>query len=466
VQIWSIFGKIKQCKFYKTGFMTFSNGPDTFPLLQTLEVIVNPLESLKNNFRHYGDAYTAQFGGYGSVVVLAQPEAIEAVMTAPANLFKSGASNAVFESFFGSRSILMLDGKAHQRARKLLTPPFHGERLKAYGEDICDITSQAIANWQSGTLFSARQVAQDISLRVIVRTVFGVHEGKRAEPLWHHLDKLLSFFDEPLNSILFLMPSLQIDLGPWSPWGKFVQQLKVIDALLLAEIKERRAYPELLGDDILSLMMAARDEEGQPMSEQELRDEMMTLLFAGHETTATAIAWALYWIHYVPEVGNKLQKELQEIENTDDPVTIARLPYLSAICSETLRIYPVALFTFFRVLQENWTLMGQDLEAGTQLAPCIYLLHHRSDLYPDPDRFRPERFLERQFSPYEYIPFGGGNRRCLGMAFALFEMKLVLTTILNRWQLKLYGDRPIKPVRRGATMAPAQGVPMQVIKRL
>jgi cytochrome P450 family 110 len=446
--------------------MTLPNGPQTPSFLQVLEVVVQPLESLKKNFQKYGDCYTANLSGFGPIVVLTHPEAIEAVMTAPSDLFESGPSNAPFRPFLGNNSILMLDGKAHQRERKLLTPPFHGERLKAYGQIICDITDKVTERWHPGQTFSMRRVVQEISLRVIMRTVLGVHEGERAEQLRQDLDEMLNFFEQPLNSMFLFIPSLQKDWGAWSPWGKVARQIQNIDRLLFAEIQERRADPTLLGEDILSLMMTARDEKGQAMTDQELRDEIMTLLFAGHETTATAIAWAIYWIHALPEVGQKLQKELGELEGNYDPVAVARLPYLSAICNETLRIYPVGLFTFSRMLKKPWTLMGREYEAGALLSPCIYLLHHRSDLYPEPEQFRPERFLEREFSLYEYIPFGGGNRRCLGMAFALFEMKLVLTSILTKWQLELKSNKPIKPVRRGFTMAPEQGVPMRVVKHL
>jgi cytochrome P450 family 110 len=441
--------------------MTFPNGPRTLPFLQVLQTIVNPLETLEKNAYNYGDTYTARLSGFGSIVVLSKPSTIEAVMTAPNDLFESGQSNAPFRPFLGNSSILMMDGKAHQRKRKLLTPPFHGERLKTYGQAICEITDQVTEFWNPGKTFGMRTVIQEISLRVIMRTVLGVHEGERAERLRQHLDEMLNFFEQPLNSIFLFVPSLQKDWGTWSPWGKVAKQLKEIDNILFAEIQERRDNPQFLGDDILSLMMTAR----QSMTDQELRDEMMTLLFAGHETTATAIAWAIYWIHHLPDVGQKFQEELRELEPNTDPLTIARLPYLSAICDETLRIYPVGLFTFARVLKKSWALEGQTFEPGTLMSPCIYLLHHRADLYPQPKQFRPDRFLERQFSLYEYIPFGGGNRRCLGMAFALFEMKLVLTSILSKWQLELQSDKPIKPVRRGFTMAPDKGVPMRVVKR-
>ncbi len=208
--------------------------------------------------------------------------------------------------------------------------------------------------------------------------------------------------------------------------------------------------------------MSARDESGQPMTEAELRDELRTLLMAGHESTASAIAWAFYWIHQLPEVKQKLLEELDALGPEPDPSAIAKLPYLSAVCSETLRLYPVFWFTFARILKAPLTIMGYEFEPGTFLLPCVYLTHHRPDLYPEPKRFKPERFLERQFSPYEYLPFGGGNRRCLGYAFALFEMKLVLAAVLSQMNLSLTNTRPVRPVRRGVVFTPSGGVEMVI----
>jgi cytochrome P450 len=208
--------------------------------------------------------------------------------------------------------------------------------------------------------------------------------------------------------------------------------------------------------------LTARDEEGIPMSDSEIRDELMTMLFAGHETTASSIAWSIYWLHYLPEIGQKLQVELNSLEDSSDFMSIAKLPYLNALISETLRLNPVVAFVG-RQLKEPFELMGYRFAAGTSLFPSIYLTHQRSDIYPEPKQFKPERFLERQFSPYEFIPFGGGNRRCLGYAFALFEMKLVLTTILSEVKLTLLDNRPLKSVRRGITFSPTGGVKMRVL---
>jgi cytochrome P450 len=273
------------------------------------------------------------------------------------------------------------------------------------------------------------------------------------------LSSLLDIFNSPLSSSLLFFPFLQQDLGAWSPWGRFLRLRQQVDDLLYAEIRERKEKLDVSGDDILSLMLSARYEDGKPMTDIELRDELMTLLFGGHETTASALAW----INYVPEVGEKLLKELDSLGNDPETMEIAKLPYLSAVCSETLRIYPIVLFSFGRIVKSPIEIMGYEFEPGVMLVPSIYLTHHREDIYPEPKRFKPERFLERQFSPYEYFPFGGGNRRCLGYAFALFEMKLVLATVLSRFQLNLAESRPIKPVRRGITMTPSGGVKMMMM---
>ncbi|HEY9658192.1 MAG TPA: cytochrome P450, partial [Allocoleopsis sp.] len=391
-----------------TAIQTLPDGPRTLPLVQLMQTIVRPLATLEENFAQYGDLYTARLSGMGSLVVVSSPKAVEKIMTAPSDLMDSGRGNRLLAPFVGDTSLILLDGKPHQRLRKLLTPPFHGDRLRAYGDQICAITKQVIDQWQPGQEFSARSVTQDISLRVIMRTVFGVQEPEKTERLHHLLNQLLILFDQPLNSSFVFIPALQKDWGAWSPWGDLLRRRQQIDALLYEEIKSRRTQAQESDDDILSLILAARDEAGEPMSDLEVRDELMTLLFAGHETTATALAWALYWLHWHPQMGEKVRQELAELGDNPDPVAITRLPYLNAVCQETLRIYPVGLFTFGRILKAPWTLMGYDLAAGTQLSICIYLLHHRADLYPNSHQFDPNRFLARQFSPYEFLPFGGG----------------------------------------------------------
>ncbi|MFB8787604.1 MAG: cytochrome P450 [Potamolinea sp.] len=441
--------------------MKLPPGPD-LTLFSIIQTIVNPLEYLENSLQRYGDPFTGRFPGFPPIVTFSNPQAIQQIFTADPEQFECGKGNKTLTPLLGQNSMISLDGAPHQRQRRLLTPPFHGERMRAYGKIICDITQQVMSRWEIGNSQPIHPSMQEISLRVILRAVFGISEGDRLEKIREVLSSLLDIFNFPLSSTLLFFPFLQQDLGAWSPWGRFLRLRQQVDELLYAEIRERKANPDVYGDDILSLMLSACYEDGQSMTDVELRDELMTLLFGGHETTASALAWAFYWINYVPEVGEKLLKELDSLGNDPEPMEIAKLPYLSAVCSETLRIYPIVLFSFGRILKSPIEIMGYKFEPGVMLAPSIYLTHHRQDIYPEPNRFKPERFLERQFSPYEYLPFGGGNRRCLGYAFALFEMKLVLATVLSRFQLTLAETNPIKPVRRGITMTPSGGVKMMM----
>ncbi|BDI16534.1 hypothetical protein ANSO36C_23360 [Nostoc cf. commune SO-36] len=279
------------------------------------------------------------------------------------------------------------------------------------------------------------------------------------------MPQILDIFQSPLSSSLLFFSFLQQDLGAWSPWGKFLRDRQQIDKLIYAEISERREQNDSHRNDILSMLISAQDDTGQSMTDQELRDQLMTLIVAGYETTATAIAWGLYWIHQKPLVREKLLQELDTLGDSPDPMSIYRLSYLSAVCNETLRIHPVVIFSFPRVVQEPAQLLGHSLEPGTVLLPNIYLTHQREDLYPQPKEFQPERFIKRQFSPYEFLPFGGGVRRCIGEALAIFEMKLVLATVLSRYQLALVDRRTERPQRRGFTLAPSSGVKMVITGR-
>lgn len=431
--------------------------------MQTMRAMLNPLDNFKKVAKEYGDIFISEFASLPPQIVISNPQGIQELFTADSQLFDSGKGNFIIQPLVGANSLILLDGDRHLQQRKLLMPHFHGERMRAYGQIICAITHEVTSKWQINQPFVARSSMQDISLQVILKTVFGLKDGERYQQIKQVLVEMLNTFNHPLSAMFLFLPSLQKDLGAWSPWGKFVRSRNLLDKLIYQEINERRAQVATQGEDILSLLLLARDENGQPMTDIELRDELMTMLFAGHETTAIALSWALYWVHYLPEVREKLLQELNSIDlaNTD-PTTISQLPYLNAVCCETLRIYPVAFFTFPRVLKAPMKFMGYDLPAGMRISASIYLTHHRSDVYPEPEQFQPERFLERQFSPYEFLPFGGGNRRCLGMAFALFEMKLVLATILSNYSLELLEKKPVRPVRRGIVFAPNGGVKLQI----
>jgi cytochrome P450 len=423
-------------------------------------LIFQPVKYLDDYAKAYGDTFTLRGSKGTPIVYFSQPEALQAIFTADSSQLDAGRGNSGLEFLLGNNSLILLDGDRHQRQRQLLTPPFHGERMRAYGQIICDITEQVMAEWTIGKPFDVRESMQEITLRVILRAVFGLDEGPRLEQLRQLLSSTLDLMGSPFNSSAFFFEFLKRDLGAWSPWGRMLRQLQQIDELIYALIAERRAESNLNRQDILSLMMSARDEAGEPMTDLELRDELMTLLVAGHETTASVLTWALYWIDQLPQVRDKLLKELDSVDTNTDPSAIAKLPYLTAVCSETLRIYPIVANTFIRIVKSPMEIMGYKLEPGTLIIPSIYLAHHREEVYPQPKQFKPERFLERQFSPYEFLPFGGGNRRCIGMAFAQYEMKLVLATILSRYSVSLVNKRPVRPVRRGLTLATPAGMKM------
>lgn len=431
--------------------------------LEKVYWIADPLDYMDTHTQKYGDIFTNYILGKKTPwVFVSHPQAIQKVLTD--DVFEApGYFNKILEPLTGDQSILMLDGDRHKRERKLMMPSFHGERMRDYGELIIEITHKIIGQLSEKQAFIARELMQEISLDVILRVVFGVNEGERYNRLKKLLAAMLDIGRSPLTSSFLFFPILQQDLGPWSPWGHFLKQRQEIDELLYTEIGERRQNLDKSRQDMLHLMMAARDEEGNPMSDRELRDELLTLLFAGHETTATAMSWALYWIHRQPEVYEKLIQELKSLPRGASGLDIFRLPYLTAVCQETLRIYPVAMLTFARENQESVDLMGYQLPPKTPVVGCIYLTHRREELYPQADQFKPERFLERKFSPYEFLPFGGGSRLCIGMALAQYEMKLVLATILRSYELNLLEKQPVKAIRRGVTLAPQGGIKMELL---
>ena len=326
--------------------------------------------------------------------------------------------------------------------------------MRSYGELIDEITDDVTRTWVVGKPFFVRKMMQTISMRVILRAVFGFKGGIRYKQMEELLGSLLDALSNPFGVGFLYFPSLRRNLGSLSPWGSFIRKRERIDRLIYDEIADRRAHPDSPDNDILSLLMSARDTTGEPLTDEELRDELMTLLAAGHETTATALTWALYWIHKLPGVRDRLLEDFGPLDPSDHG-GLSRLPYLNAVCSETLRIYPVGMLTFPRVTTSTVEVTGYSLEPGTVVVGSIYLTHRREEIYPNPDEFRPERFLERRFSSFEYLPFGGGTRRCIGMAFAQFEMKLVIKRILSSFELALNNGRFVRPVRRGLTAGPS-----------
>jgi len=436
--------------------------------LRILRLILQPTHYMEDNVRRYGPTF--KIGGDNSppLVYVGDPNLVREIFLLDADQANTGQGNGVLRAMVGDHSILLLDGEPHQRQRKLLMPPFHGDRLRTYAQLICDLTRQVSADWQPGQTLVARPPMQALTLGVILQAVFGLREGERLSELQHLMSRMLDTFAYPISSSFLFFPVLQKDWGAWSPWGHFVRQRERVRQLIYAEIRDRRAYlaqPNVdpnAKTDILTLLLQARDEDGQAMTDAELHDELVTLLLAGHETTASAMVWLLYWIHYLPDVEQKLRAELATLGEAADPMAIAQLPYLTAVCQETLRIYPITPTTFVRVLKQPMTLGGYDFAAGTALMPATYILHQRPDLYPNPQEFRPERFWERQYAPHEYLPFGGGNRRCIGSALAMMELKLSIATLLQHFEFALPHARSVTPTRRGLTLAPPTSLRIRI----
>ena len=443
-------------------------------VFRQLNAIMRPLEFMERRRQKYGDFYRITFKNSPPTIMTCNPQAIADIFTASPDKFDVGRGNKILSFLVGNNSLLLLDGKTHKRRRKLLMPPFHGESLDRCSQQIVEITNKAGDLLKPNQPFKVRHLTQEITMRVILSVVFGIDSGTRYDRLRELFTTLLDTFNNPLNSSMIFFSWMQKDWGKYSPWGRFIRIKQEIRAAIFAEIEDRRekiANNQSDYSDILSLLLMAKDEAGEGMSDEELHDELLTLLFAGHETTASALAWLLYWIHYLPEVDRQVHQELDSLltqsalrgvpaqrrfalDVNTDYKAIANLPYLNATISETLRIYPIAAGAFARVLKQPMSIMNHEFEAKTWFMISIYNLHHQEALYPNPDRFVPERFLTKTYSSYEYLPFGGGNRRCIGSALALLEMKLVTATILSRWQLELTSKRQMLPVRRGLTLAP------------
>jgi cytochrome P450 family 110 len=427
-------------------------GPSLPPLLQTLYISLNPIAFLDQCQQRYGDTFTLRVLGPGSppIVFLSHPDSVQAVFTTLSDRLSLGKVAHVFRPLTGNQSLIMQNGDRHQHQRQLLMPPLHGNQLQRYGELIQQITQEAIADWQVGDRLSIRPTMSRVSLAVILRVVFGIQPGRRYQDLETRLEQLLEAITSTLYSTQFFFPLLQQNWGRWSPWGSFLEQRAAIDRLIYAEIAERRSQ-HTPSTDVLSLLLSARDEQGQPLSDAELRDQLMTLLLLGHETTASALAWAVYWVHQEASVRSHL---LQELDGVTDAEAIAQLPYLTAVCREALRVYPIALIAQPRRVEQAVELEGYDFQPGAVLVPCIFTAHRRSQAYPQPQQFNPDHFRDRK-SPYEFFPFGGGSRSCIGMALALYEMKLALATVLQAYDLSDASLGTVQPQRRGITFVPS-----------
>ncbi|HEY0135442.1 MAG TPA: cytochrome P450, partial [Nannocystis sp.] len=411
-----------------------------FAALQTWLYARDPIGHLARCQRRYGDPFTVPTTA-GPVVVAATPALVREVFAADADVFVPFAPHTV-ELFVGRGSLLVQAGAQHREARRRISPALHGEALRARGGEIRDVAVTSARAWRPGRVFVLLDAARGVSRELIVRAVLGLRDPRRIEALGRALAAMLAAG----TPALLFVPTLRRRIGGLGPFARFARAQARVHALLSAEIAARRACPE--GQDVLTTLLGELDDET-------VRDELLTLLIAGHETTGVALAWAVYWLLRSPTALARVLAELDACDATPD--ALARLPYLDAVCHEALRLGPV-VSDVTRTLARPLRLGGYDLPAGTSVAAATALLHTRSDLYPRPGEFRPERFLERRFGPCEHAPFGGGARRCPGAAFALYSLKIVLGTWLARHTLRLAEPGDVAPARRNLVLGPSTGV--------
>lgn len=441
------------------------DGPQGLPLVEFIKFMTDQVGYMETCCQRYGDIFTLPFNtkpGFSPMVVVGNSQAIKTIYTAGFKAFDFPEKLTSLKCLLGEYSLLYLDKERARQQHELLMPPLHGVALNSYGNDICQITKQVSSGWIIDQPLSIQPMMQDITLQAIIKIIFGINQEQRYQQIRQLLTRWLENIESGFMNVIFLVKFLQKDLGFLTPWRNFVHLREQIDQLIYTEIQQRRSQPNQQVRDILSLFMSAHDQQGQTMTDQQLRDQTITLLIGGHETTTNALTWAFYRVLSHPEIYSTLQEEIDSLEENPDPMTIANLPYLNAVCQEVLRIDPIGLIHFPRVLQIPLQIGEYQFQPGTELCICSHLAHQREELYPQPQQFRPERFLERKYTPYEYLPFGGGEKRCPGNALAVFEMKLILATILSNFQLKLLTQQAVKATSTGLAHGPNIDLKMMV----
>jgi cytochrome P450 len=427
------------------------------PLLATVRALRDPYAALAGYARRYGDPFTLPLLMPGPVVVTGDPSAIRAAFAMDPDSLGSSQARTM-GPILGASSLVALEGAAHRRARKLLNPPFHGDRMRAYGDVMRDAARSAMADLEPGARFAVQELAGTIALDVIVRVAFGARRADQAA----RLDRAIRDLMGALGPFV-AFECLRRRFGGVGPWAKFLRLRASLAALVDEAIAARRAEGAP-GEDILGMLLAARYEDGAPMTNEDIFAQLLTLVAAGHETTVIALTWVLYWLHRCPEELERLRAEIERLGPDPASDALARLPILGWAVDEALRVNPVVPLVTRRLLR-NLAIPGYVLPEGTVLGLATSLVHARAELYPDPAQFRPMRFAQRSFGPSEYFPFGGGARRCLGAAFALYEAKIVLGTILRSLRLGLADARPLRAAMGAAGMGPARLLEMVVIER-
>ena len=416
-------------------------GPTEPPIWQTLRWLLRPISFMESCRRRYGDSFSVRFLGFKTpLVMLSDPDAIKALYGNAEHGLPAGRTVALLP-ILGPRSLLLLEGSEHLARRRLMLPPFHGARMRAYEDTVREVVAEDIETWPANEPFALHPHMQKVTLEVILRAVFGVTDPERRAALGDRLAGLLS--DTASVGLQLAVLLSQRFEGARDPLRGLQERRREIDAMLDQEIAARRADPR---EDILSMLVTARFEDGTAMEDSEIRDQLMTLLLAGHETTATALAWTFDLLLRHPRALERLTEEVDAGEDG----------YLRAVVSESLRLRPVVPIAGRRLTTELHV-NGHLLPPGTDVTPAIWLTHTRADRYPEPYAFRPERFLEEAPSTYAWIPFGGGVRRCIGAAFAEMEMRTAIAEILRRRTLRPAADRAERVGRRNVTFSPKHG---------
>jgi cytochrome P450 len=418
----------------------------------------DPLGLLDECHRRYGDTFTLHVAGNGRFVMLSDPEAVREIFRGDPDVLHSGEANSLFTATVGRHSVLVLDGIPHARQRRVVVPPLKGERMRAFFDAMRLETLEAVRAWPvGGAPFPALPTMRRVTLRVILRTGLGLAPGPEMDRFEQKMERFLS--NGRQRYALVLMTVIPIRMLSGSRWVPLFRQLSDLDDDLFAFIAaRRRGGHSPTGPNVLDDLLAAAHEDGTPLGDREVRDALITILIAGHDTTALALAWALGEIAEHPEVVDRLSDELARVTGGGPPEAghLPALEYLEGAIRESLRLRPVAPFVVRKTVQP-FAVGGREYPAGVVLCPCSYLVHRREDLYPHPDRFRPERFLERKFGPHEWFPFGGGNRVCLGMPFALYEMKVLLATVLSQVRPSRPAGARSRARRYGIVLGPDDG---------
>ena len=422
---------------------TLPPGPRQPATIQTIGWWSRLIPFLERARARYGKRFTVQLTAAPPFVVLSEPDQLKAMFGAPVDVLHPGEGARLLEPVVGPNSVILLDEGAHLEQRKLMLPAFHGERMERLTELVAEVTEREVAAWPRDEPLAMHPRFQALTLEIILRAVFGLDPGPRLDALREALTGILVFGARPYS----VLPPLQMELGGHGPWARFVRLRERADRLIEELIDERRRDPSGR-EDVLSMLLEARHDDGTPMSEQELRDELMTLLIAGHETTASELAWAFERLARGPQVLDRLTADLDGEDGE---------AYLTATLQETLRARPVLPNAAPRLVKHETEIGGHAYPAGVCLIASAYLLHHDRDVYPDPYRFRPERFLDEPPGTFTWIPFGGGRRRCLGASFAMLEMRIVMRAVLTENRIEAAGDGLELTRRRSITISPRRG---------